>query len=79
MARPKVPHCVECDNCLCRPAMGGGWLRFCAGVTSGPPAPILDVARRHTSPDWCPHRYASVISLQYDKVPAAVLDMEGER
>lgn len=76
MARPKVPHCTECGKCLVRPAKGGGWSRFCTGVTSGPPAPVLDVDRRHTSPDWCPLRYGTVITLKYDRVPLAALERE---
>lgn len=70
MGRPRVPHCVECSQCLQRPQLGGGWYRYCTGVTSGPPAPILDKERGHTSPNWCPRRYASVVSLVYECRPA---------
>lgn len=77
MARPEVPHCRECEKCLLQSASGGGFHRLCAAVTTGPPAPMTAEDIRHTSPEWCPKRYGSVITLKYDKVPAMVRDMEG--
>ena len=68
VGRPKVPHCATCENCMMRRG-SGGWLRFCSAGTAGPPIPIPDRERRHTSPDWCPERYGSVLRLEYERVP----------
>lgn len=68
MSRPEVPHCAECSACMLKAAKGGGWHRFCTEVTSGPPAPVRNDERRHTSPDWCPRRYGSIIRLEYETI-----------
>jgi len=74
MARPEVPHCRECEKCLLRVATGGGFHRLCGAVTAGPPAPMTAADIRHTSPDWCPRRYGSVLRLEYETIPAVLGD-----
>ena len=69
MARPRVPHCRDCDKCLLKVAKGGGYHRLCGGVTTGPPAPMLNEEIRHTSPDWCPKRYGTILRLEWERVP----------
>ena len=74
VARPEVPHCRECEQCLLRVATGGGYHRLCGAVTAGPPAPMTAADIRHTSPDWCPRRYGSVLRLEYETIPAVLGD-----
>lgn len=80
MPRPTVPHCVECDFCTMRPARGGGFHRACAGTSSGPPAPITNEARGHTSPDWCPrrHNYA-LFTFRWESEPGGTIKEEHSR
>jgi hypothetical protein len=70
MARPEVPKCTECEYCTMKPAKGGGFVRKCTGTTEGPPAPITNEARRHTSPEWCPRRHNySLFTFRYNAQP----------
>lgn len=69
MPRPVVPHCEACPLMMLKPRSAGGVLRYCCGGTGGPPIPIPRRELRHTSPDWCPQRYGTLLRLEWERVP----------